>query len=186
VEDPLIVGVLKRLADSRNDRQRLCGREPSGLHRLAQVHAIDVFHEEKAEPVRLAEIVNAYDVGVTESREHPAFAVEPLGEERVAGQPIGKNLQGHQPVEVRLPRLVDEPHAPVADELLDLQLWECGSNLFERGDFQSSCKGAFWFCGRGAGQHAPRTKPLGGFRGDPGSAPGTGLGHWFRIHAPGS
>ena len=46
VDDALVVGELERLADLRDDGQRLLGREPAGLLDLAQVPAVHELHDQ--------------------------------------------------------------------------------------------------------------------------------------------
>ena len=45
VNDAAIVGKLERFANLRDDRQRLLGRNPACLQRLAEIHAIDELHK---------------------------------------------------------------------------------------------------------------------------------------------
>jgi hypothetical protein len=62
MQHALRVGELQRIADGRDDVQRLLRRETARAHGLAQVHAIDVFHDEIAEAAALAEVMHGDDV----------------------------------------------------------------------------------------------------------------------------
>ena len=86
MEDAFVVRVLERLADFGNDGQGLLGGEAARLHGLAEIDAIDKFHQQIKETVRLAKIVDGDNVRMAESRQHSALACEPLGKGRVSGQ----------------------------------------------------------------------------------------------------
>ncbi len=131
---PFFVRELQRLANLRHDGQRFGWREPSSLHGLAQVHAIDVFHQQKVEAARLPEVENADDVRMVQPRERAAFAVEALGELRIVRERIGQQLERDEAVEVRLARLEHEAHAAPPDEFEDLQLGEGHGQPFQRGN----------------------------------------------------
>jgi hypothetical protein len=146
VQNALFVGVLQRLTDLRHDGQRLSRREPPGPHRLAQVHAIHELHEQVVKAARLSKVVHADDVRVVQSGEHPAFAVETLGEVRIAGQPVGQQLERHEPVEMRRAGFEDKAHAAPADEFEDLELRKRGGDTFPRRDFR---RGRGWHSGLG-------------------------------------
>jgi hypothetical protein len=66
--------------------------------------------------------VDGDDVRVAEPGQHAAFAREPLGEGRIGGQRLGKNLQSDQPFDFRLARLEHETHAALADEFQNFEL----------------------------------------------------------------
>jgi hypothetical protein len=132
VEHAALVGVLERLADLRHHRERLGGREAAGVHRLPQVHAVHVLHEQVREAAGLAEVEHAHDAGVREAREQPALAQEALGEVRVRGERDGQELQRDQPVEMRLPGLEDEAHAARAEQAEDLELRKRGADRVKR------------------------------------------------------
>ena len=121
VEDALAVGVLEGLADSGDDFQRLFRGEAFCPHGLAQIHAIDVFHEQEIPAALLAEIVHGDDVRMIQLRERPGLAVEAFGKGRVSGERPGQDLERHIALQFRLPDLENSPHAAVADHFPDLQ-----------------------------------------------------------------
>ena len=174
VENSFLVRELERLADFRNDGERLGGGEASGLHGLAQVHAIDVFHHQVVEAARLPEVENADDVRVVQAREHAALAVEAFGELRIVRERIGQQLERDEAVEVRLARLEDEAHAAAPDQFEDLQLRKSDGEAFERGDLRRSRGRGF---GSGSsGEDAPGAKSLRRLGGNGRAALGTGVG----------
>ena len=171
--------VLQRLAHLRHDAQRLGGGEAPGLHRLAQVHAIDVFHQEKIEMLRAPKVEDADDVRMIQLRQHAALAIETLGEPRVARQLVGKEFQRHKAVQIRLTRLEDVAHAAAPDEFDDFKLRERrrhalnGWNLLRARGRQARVRH-----GRRAGQHAFGTEAARRLRRDGRAALGTGF--WIR------
>ena len=88
----VVVRVLERFADGRDDGQRLFRGEPAGRHRLAQVDPVDVFHHQMVESARLAEVVDGDDVRVVQRGQRPGLGGEPLGEARVGAALGSQNL----------------------------------------------------------------------------------------------
>jgi hypothetical protein len=121
VHDPFVVGVLQRLANLRHDRQRLLRLQVPGPEHLPQVCPVHELHEEVIQPAHLAEVVDRDDARVAQARQGLGYAGEPLGERRVGPRLGGQDLQGCQPVELRLPDLVHGPHPALADQLEDFQ-----------------------------------------------------------------
>ena len=132
VDDAFVVGELERLADLRDDRQRLLGRQPPGLLDLAQVAAVHEFHHQVMQRARLPEIMHGDDVRMVQAGQGAGFAVEPLGKAGVACCGRRQDLQRHQPVQGRLPGLIDRAHAALADELKDFELGEQLGDLRHR------------------------------------------------------
>lgn len=61
VQDAVVVGKLQRFANARHEQQRLLRRH-ARAHRLPQIHAIHVFHEQVVESGAFAEIEHRHDV----------------------------------------------------------------------------------------------------------------------------
>ena len=80
MNDAVLVRVLQRVAQRRDDSEGFLRRELLGLQQLAQVHAIHELHEEEIKPPRLPEIINGDDVGMIQGREGVGLARESLGE----------------------------------------------------------------------------------------------------------
>ena len=79
MQDPFLVGVLQGFADFRNDGQGLIGTEATGPHRLPQIDAIHILHQQVEIAGRLPEIENPHDVGVAEAGEQLRFPLEAAG-----------------------------------------------------------------------------------------------------------
>ena len=99
MDDAVGVRVLQRLADRRHDGQRLLRSETPGLHRLAQVHAVDEFHEQVVKPAGLAEVMDRHDVRMAQLRERLGFAGESFGKCRVVAALGRQQLERHHTVE---------------------------------------------------------------------------------------
>ena len=77
---------------------------------LSEGRPLDQLHDE----IVRADIVEVADVGVAESRDGPPLALEPLGEL------LGGDLDGHVPIEARIPRPVHLSHAAFSERRQDL------------------------------------------------------------------
>ena len=123
MHDAVVVGVLQRLADRRHDGQRLLGREAARLHRLPQIHAVDVLHEQKVELAALAEVMHRDDVRMIEGRERLRFLARTVRRSWDSSRaPERRIFKRDEAVERFLPRLVDHAHAAATDEFDDFQL----------------------------------------------------------------
>ena len=78
------MGELQRVADARDDAERLRWREAAGAHGLAQVHAIDVLHQQVKEIPRPAGVIDGDDVRMVQPGEHLPLAFETFGKRRIA------------------------------------------------------------------------------------------------------
>ena len=127
----LVVSILQRVANLRDDLQRLARGEASGLFELAQVRAIHELHDEKVQPARVAEFVNCDDVGMIQPGQRTRLAVETLGEVYALCVVRRQNLQRHDAVERWLPRLIHRPHAARAERPEDFQLRKKFRDFFQ-------------------------------------------------------
>ena len=132
VNDAFIMRKLKRFADLRNDDHRLFGRKSSRLLHLAQIGSVNELHQQVGEGPRLAEVVNRHDVGMVQTRQSPRFAVEPFGEARATRHRRGQYFQCHQPVQLRLSRLVNRSHAALAEKPQNFEPRKKLLDLFHR------------------------------------------------------
>ncbi len=84
------------------------------------VVALDVLHDEVVVAVDLAGVDRVDDVVVRELGGDLGLALEPLDEFLVLGQGVEQDLDGDDPVDARLPGLVDDPHRALAELRDDL------------------------------------------------------------------
>jgi len=132
VDDAAVVGELEGVAEGGDDGEGFPGGEFLDAQQLAEVHAIDEFHEEVEEAAGLAEVVDGDNVGVVEGGEGAGFASEAFGELGVVDAFGGEELEGDEAVEGFLPGLVNDAHAAAAEEFEDLELGKVGGNLVRR------------------------------------------------------
>jgi hypothetical protein len=103
------------------------------LDRLAEVHAVHVFHEEVEQAVGgLAKVMHADDMRMAQPCQGAGLAGEALGEGRVAAGLRRQDLHRNQAVQTLLPRLVDRAHAAAAEKFDNLQLRELGRKFLDR------------------------------------------------------
>jgi hypothetical protein len=178
VNDAFFVRILQRVTDLWHDLERLLRREFAGLQRLPQIDAVHVLHQEKEVSSRLAEVVDRDDVRVAQLREGAGFTEEPLGERRILAHFRRQHFERDRAIESDLPRLVNGPHAALADELHNFELREVRGEFFERRRSEiGAVRGRAPRRGAHTGpQKASRTKPLRRVGGKFGPALGTGLG----------
>ncbi len=79
MNDPVIVRILERIANLRDHRQSLAGRDATFGGQLTEVHPIDEFHQEVIEAIRAAEFVERDDVRMVELGEGARLAGEAFG-----------------------------------------------------------------------------------------------------------
>ena len=127
VDDALVVGVLQRLADLRTMASASSRRESAGPQQLPQVHAVHVLHQQVVADRRPApKSCTATMFGWFSRASAWASRANRSAKPRVAARLAGQDLQRHQPVQLRLARLVDRPHAAPAEQFQDFELREVG------------------------------------------------------------
>ena len=143
MDHALVVRVLERIANLRNDLQRLARGQATSLFELAQIRAIHELHEEEVEAGEglgdgvwrlgrsAAELVNRDDVRMTQPRQGPGFAIEPLLEVRAVRALPRQNLQRHEAVERRLSRLVNRAHSARAEQAEEFELGKQPGDFLE-------------------------------------------------------
>ena len=130
MQDAASVGVLDGL---RHAPQQL--RRPPGVKMLAvasEAAALDELHGEEGLPLVLADLVDGHDVRVVELGGGLGLGLEAPQVGR-GGELAGENhFQGDDPVERRLPRLVDDAHAAAGDLFQQLVVAEQASETLCR------------------------------------------------------
>ena len=66
---------------------------------------------------------------MVEAGEDLRLALEPCEAFRVSGKRVGEDLQGDLAVQLGIRRLIDLPHATLADEGSDVVMAEAGANV---------------------------------------------------------
>ena len=98
----------------------LCGELAVLAKHRAHVFAIDVFHGDEANAVRLAKVVNADDVLMSDVAREDQFLLEALQDGRIGGQFWPDHFERDQAVEFPVTRLVDGAHAALSQHTQDL------------------------------------------------------------------
>ena len=80
-----------------------------------------------------------------EFRQCPRFAPETLGEGGVLTHMGSQNLKSHKPLQLDLPRLVDDAHTPETQQFKNLQLREIRGQVFDLGRSEPA-PGGRWGC----------------------------------------
>jgi hypothetical protein len=132
MDDALVVGELQRVAQRRHDGQRLLRRELSRAQKLAQIHAIHEFHEQKIKPARLSKVVNGNDVRMVQRGKGLSLARESFGKLRVTHAFGCEKLQGHKTIQGLLPRFIDHTHAAASETFENFELRKMRGDLFGR------------------------------------------------------
>ena len=96
--------------------------------RRGEAAALDVLEREVGQAVVLADLVDLDDVRVLDRGDGPGLGLEPDEVPGLRTGPGPDHLQGDEPVEPRLPRLVDDPHAAPAQHLQDLVAGDLGQS----------------------------------------------------------
>ena len=95
-----VVGELKGVTQRRHDFERLFGREHSVSQEMAEVYAVNKFHQQEIISARLAEIVNCHDVRMVQRGERLGFPRETGGEFCVAHAFGSEELKGDEAVQI--------------------------------------------------------------------------------------
>ena len=134
VNDAGVVGVLERVAELRDDAQRLARRELARAQDVAQVGAVDEFHHDVVAARDFSEFMDGDDVLMRQRRERPGFPVEALDELGILGQIVRQHLDGDVAFELRLSRAVNGAHSAAADPFDDLDAGDRRGRLGVGGD----------------------------------------------------
>ena len=90
--------------------------ETDSMDGVREVRALDVFHGEKEVPLRRrAKVVDGDDVRVVQLGHRPRLAAETVGEVFVHADLQGQELDGDEPIQLDLPRLVHRAHAAATE-----------------------------------------------------------------------
>ncbi len=122
MKNALIVRGFQRGAHFLDESQGFGGSKATGLHRLAEVDAIDEFHDEEMKGPGVPEIEDVDDVGMIEAGEDAGFAGKAFLEGRVVVVVDVENLQGDLAIEPWLAGFVDGAHATNPYHLQDFKI----------------------------------------------------------------
>ena len=120
MNDVLLVRRLHRPRQRLHQRRRFLRRQRRAVELLLQAAAAAELQREERLALVLADLVDLHDVGMLQARDGLRLGLE-AGQVRRAGVAARQDhLQRHQPIQLRLPRLVDHAHAAAAQLAEDL------------------------------------------------------------------
>jgi hypothetical protein len=123
------MGRRQRVADLDGGAQELGGRHRTLLQPPGQRVALDELHDEVVGPFVAAHVVQRADVRMREARHRARLPLEPFAQIGAVGCPGGQHFDRDIPVEPRVARAVDLPHAARAERREDLVGTETGAGL---------------------------------------------------------
>ena len=97
-----------------NSQHLILGQRPM-LHQFLQRRAIEKLHGDEGVAVFFAYVVNSADIGVTQRRSGTRLAEEALPQCGVVSVLVGQELEGNKTLQTRVFRLIDNPHAALAE-----------------------------------------------------------------------
>src|SRR5207249_6328210 len=121
MDDAFVVSELQGVANLRHDLQSFARQNMAGAQELPQVQPVNEFHDEVVQLARLTRIVDGDNVGMIEFRQSTCLPAEALSEGRIAHRFRRQDFQGYQPIQPRLSRFVDRPHAALSKQLQNFQ-----------------------------------------------------------------
>ena len=105
----------ERVGHLRRQAQRALGRQRPGGHEIGQRPARDELHGDVVEPGVGADLVDGQDVGMVERGRGLRLAQEPARSRGFARLLGAHDLEGSQAAQPRVPGLVDDTHAALAE-----------------------------------------------------------------------
>ncbi len=112
----------RRIEETRQHlapRPRLCARRAADP--VLEVLPLDQLHGDPQALRRLADVVDADDVGVVDARDRLRFRLQPAGGLAAAAQLALHQLDRHPALELGIVRHVDDAHAALAEQLDDAE-----------------------------------------------------------------
>jgi hypothetical protein len=116
MDDALRVRRFQRLANLLRDGQRLVQGDRALRDTIRERRALDEFHHQRADPVRVFEAVDVRDVRMVERGQHLRFAAEPREAVGVVRHLREQDLDRDLAMQVRIARPIDFAHAPGAQQ----------------------------------------------------------------------
>ncbi len=122
MDDAAVVGRLEPLCHLQRQLQRLLERDRSLCEPGGEILPSDQFHDQGVVLALVLQAVDAGDVRVVEGCQHLGLALEPRHALGIAGKLRRQDLDRDVPIQPRVPRAVDLPHAALAEGRGDLEV----------------------------------------------------------------
>ena len=138
VDNAAFVGMLKGLADLRQEVEHIALGDGLLGNQATQGVSSNVFHHQVIQSVDLATLKNGDDVGMSQFGQSASLLDEAtLG--ILVVEIRADELDGDWTIKKRLPALVDDAHAAVAENLGCLEVGQAGCQLRRRGCHEFAC-----------------------------------------------
>ena len=111
MHDTVAVRSLEAVSDFGANAEEQIEREGRFLEAVGESFALEMFHDEVADAVLLANVVEMADIGMIEGRDGAGFAFETFASFGFFGKMRGKNFDGDFAVEAGVEGAVDFAHA---------------------------------------------------------------------------
>jgi hypothetical protein len=121
MDDAPFVGMLHGAGQRQDELRRLPRRDGRTVQMLRQAAAADVLQRQIRAAVLLADLEDLHDARMLHLGDGFGFGAEAGQVLRAGVHARQHHLQRHQPIQAQLPRLIDDPHAAVADHLEDFE-----------------------------------------------------------------
>ena len=115
MNDPLLVRRFQGFRDLLGDRQRLVNRNRALRDAVGERCPLDELHHEGTDAARFLETVNVGDIRVVQRGECVRFSCEPRQPIGITGEGVGKDLECHVAIELRVVGPVYLSHPSFAD-----------------------------------------------------------------------
>ena len=102
MNDPLFVCRLQGFRDLPGDRQGLVDRNGALRDAVGERRPLDELHHERTDAARFLETMNVGDICVVQRGERVRFARKPRQPIGITGEGVGKDLQSHITIELRV------------------------------------------------------------------------------------
>jgi hypothetical protein len=111
----------QRVGNLRRHVERLVERQRAFLQPIGQRLAVEILHDEKRHALLIADVVERADVRMGELRDGARLAIEPIAEQRIGRECIGKDFDRDRAVEPGVSGFVDLAHTAGPEGGQDLE-----------------------------------------------------------------
>ena len=127
MDDAVAMSALEAVANFSADTSELLERKRAFFQTIGESFTLEIFHDDVANAVLFADVVELADVGMIQGRDGAGFAFEACVRFGFFGEMFGENLDGDGAVEAGVARAVDFAHAACAEAGLNFVGAELGA-----------------------------------------------------------
>ena len=130
MDHTVIVCVLQRRTDLRDDVQRGRRTELTDSFHMPQIRPVNELHDEEVQRILSTKVVHRNDVGMVQLCQSPRFSQKSLCKTGILADVGPQNFQRDDAVKFNLTSFVDHAHAAMSKDLQNLQLRKMRSQFF--------------------------------------------------------